>query len=194
YLWLKGDVEYEDEYFCNLEMGFLNPIKKFALLVTVGFARPSPPYLSPNSPAWRYIVTMSEGVESLRVQSKRIDEMAQEAVRLIDSTVDASNGSNDFSVKVTEKELQPVEWAKLFCLRQDRRGENAESIEVQVEVEEVVDEVDEVVEIVAEEQEVVEAEPVEEPAQAEEEGWWHAYLEAQQEAAAVVVAARGAGG
>jgi hypothetical protein len=118
YLWLKGDVEYEQELFCCSEMGFLYPVKKFALLAAAGFARPGPAYLPPNSPVWRYIVNMSEGVESLRVQSNKIDEMSQQAVRLIDGTADASNGTNDFSVRVTERELQPAEWPMLFCLRQ----------------------------------------------------------------------------
>ncbi|KAJ1392068.1 hypothetical protein B484DRAFT_473279, partial [Ochromonadaceae sp. CCMP2298] len=64
YLWLKGDVQYEQELFCCPEMGFLYPVKKFALLAAAGFARPGPAYLPPNSPVWRYIVNMSEGVES----------------------------------------------------------------------------------------------------------------------------------
>jgi hypothetical protein len=118
YLWFKGDVQYENEPFCNPETAFMYPPRKFALLEAAGFARPGPLYLPLNSPVWRYIVTMTDGVESMRDQSKKIEEMVQQTVRLVDGTVDASNGGNDFSVIVTEKELQPAEWAMLFCLRQ----------------------------------------------------------------------------
>ncbi|KAJ1399788.1 hypothetical protein B484DRAFT_406209 [Ochromonadaceae sp. CCMP2298] len=118
YLWFKGDVKYENEHFCNFETVFMYPPKKFALLEAAGFKRPGPVCLLMNSPLWKYIVIMSDGIESLRKQSKKIEEMVQQTVRLVDGTVDASNAGNNFSVSVTEKKLEPAEWAMLFCLRQ----------------------------------------------------------------------------
>jgi hypothetical protein len=44
--------------------------------------------------------------------------MVAQTLRLVNGTQDASNGDNIFNVTVVEKELQPAEWAMLFCLRQ----------------------------------------------------------------------------
>jgi hypothetical protein len=50
YLWLKAEVDYEGEMWCNAAMAFLYPHRKIALLQAAGFERPGPLYLPLNSP------------------------------------------------------------------------------------------------------------------------------------------------
>jgi hypothetical protein len=88
------------------------------MLANGGFDRSGPDYIPSNAALWRFIVTLEEGVESARLQSKKIEEMMEQTMRLIHGSVDASNNGNEFSVTVTERELQPAEWPMLFCLRQ----------------------------------------------------------------------------
>ncbi|KAJ1407433.1 hypothetical protein B484DRAFT_403830 [Ochromonadaceae sp. CCMP2298] len=114
-----GDVKFDDEEWCCTKIKILYPPSLVALLENGGFDRSGrPDYVPPNSPVWRYIVLMDDGVESVRLQSKKIEQMVEQAVRLIDGTADPTNGTNIFSMRerapacrVHEAVLSPpVEW------------------------------------------------------------------------------------
>ncbi len=104
------------EIICEVLVKFMYPNRKRALLEAGGFIWPGPLYLPVNTPVWKFIVDMTLGPESVKLQSLKIEELRAQTVRLWDGQPDNSNGGV-FSVNVTEKELAESEWAMLLCLR-----------------------------------------------------------------------------